>query len=156
MQVNFTNKKERESVMPDAEYQIVTLKRAIARHGVVCRMRSDRGSVRVDLFWRPPRVSRNKRPFMSAMPLALLRDLIGKGFAPINEVPIDGLFHTGIVAASFASEADEAATVARAVIASHGLANSDRVVAWAPTPSERGSRVASRQRADEAVEAVAR
>jgi hypothetical protein len=153
--VNFTNKKERESIMPDAEYQIVTLKRAVARHGVVCRMRSDRGSVRVDVFWRPPRVRRNMRPFMSAMPLALLRDLIGKGFAMVNDVPIDGLFQTGIVAASFASDATEAATVARAVIASHGLANSDRVVAWAPTRSERDSGV-SRHRADKMIEAAAR
>lgn len=134
--------------MPDAEYQIVTLKRAVARHGVVCRMRSDRGSARVDIFWRPPRIKPSMQPFMSAIPLALMEDLIGKGFAALEEVPIDGLFQTGIVAASFASDATEAATLARAVIANHRLAKSDRVVAWAPTPSERDSRVVSRHLAD--------
>jgi hypothetical protein len=134
--VNFANKKERESVMPDAAYQIVTLKRAVARHGVVCRVRSDRGRVRVDVFWRPPRVRRSMRPFMSAMPLALIKELTGSGFAGVDDVPIDGLFTSGIVAASFASDAAEAPTVARAVIASHGLADSDRVVAWAPRGGE--------------------
>jgi hypothetical protein len=142
--------------MPDAEYQIVTLKRALGRHGVVCRVRSERDGVRVDVFWMPPRVKRNMRPFISATPLALMRDLTGKGFAPLNEVPIDGLFKSGIVAASFVSNATEAAILARAVIESHGLANSDRVVAWTPTPSERGSCVASRHVADQTVEAMAR
>jgi hypothetical protein len=134
--VNFANKKEREAIMPDAAYQIVTLKRAVARHGVVCRVRSDRGRVRVDVFWRPPRVRRSMRPFMSAMPLALIKELTGRGFAGLDDVPIDGLFKTGIVAASFASDATEAASLARAVIASHGLANSDRIVAWASPGGE--------------------
>src|ERR1700739_594336 len=116
--------------MADAEYQIVTLKRAVARHGVVCRMRTDRDSVRVDVFWRPPRVRRNMRPFVSALPLTLMTDLSGKNFAPLNEVPIDGLFKSGIVAASFASDASDAAELARAVIESHGLAHSDGLVAW--------------------------
>jgi hypothetical protein len=142
--------------MPDAEYQIVTLKRALARHGVVCRLRSERGNVRVDVFWMPPRVKRNMRPFISAMPLALMKQLTGSGFAPVNEVPIDGLFRSGIVAASFASDATDAATLARAVIESHGLGNSDRVVAWAPTPAERGSRVVRRRVADQTVAAMAR
>jgi hypothetical protein len=142
--VNFVNKKERESIMPDAEYQIVTLKRAVARHGVVCRMRSDRGRVRVDIFWRPPRIRRSMRPFTSAMPLALMRDLTGKGFAAVDDMPIDGLFKTGIVAASFASDATEAATLARGVIASHWLANSDRVVAWAPRGGKSGAAVEQR------------
>ena len=142
--------------MPDAEYQIVTLKRALARHGVVCRMRGEDGSVRVDVFWLPPRIKRSMRPFTSAMPLALMKQLTGQGFAPVNEVPIDGLFKSGIVAASFASDATEAATLARAVIESHGLANSDRVVAWAPTPAERGSRVVRRHVADQTLEAMAR
>jgi hypothetical protein len=141
--------------MARAEYQLVTLKRALDRHGVVCRMRADRDSVRVDLFWRPPRVKRNMRPFLSAVPLALMKDLTGKGFAPVNEVPIDGLFKNRIVAASFASSATEAATLARAIIESHGLTNSDRIVAWAPTASEGGSRVVRRQPADEVVEAMA-
>ena len=142
--------------MPDAEYQIVTLKRALGRHGVVCRMRAARGGVRVDVFWVPPRVQRNMRPFMSAMPLALLQALTGKGFAPLDDVPIDGLFETGIVAASFASDAAEAAALARAVIASHGLANSDRVVAWASTPAAGGIHVVGRHCAEKTVEAVAR
>jgi hypothetical protein len=133
MGANLANKKERESIMPDATYQIVTLKRAVARHGVVCRMRTDRGSLRVELFWKPPRVRRAMRPFMSAMPLALIKDLAGKGFAPVNDVPIDGLFKSGIVAASFASDAHDAAELARSIIESHGLAKSDRVVAWAPS-----------------------
>jgi|GEM_PF-3824428 len=128
--------------MADAAYQIVTLKRALGRHGVVCRMGAERGSVRVDIFWIPPRIKRNMRPFSSAMPLALMQDLAGKGFAPVDDVPIDGLFKTGIVAASFASNAAEAATLARAVIETHGLAQSDRLVAWAPSPAERGIRAA--------------
>jgi hypothetical protein len=138
----FCKQKERESIMPEAEYQIVTLERAVARHGVVCRVRS--GRVRVDVFWRPPRVRRSMRPFMSAMPLALLRDLTGKGFAAVDDMPIDGLFKTGIVAASFASDATEAATLARAVIASHWLANSDRVVAWTPRGVASGAAVEQR------------
>lgn len=141
MGVNFTNKKVRSRSMPDAAYQIVTLKRALGRHGVVCRMRAERG-VRVDIFWTPPRIKRAMRPFVSALPLPLLQDLAGKGFAPLDEVPIDGLLKTGIVAASFVSNAPEAATLARAVIAAHGLADSDRVVAWAPIPAERAIRAA--------------
>lgn len=141
--------------MTDAEYQIITLNRAVARHGVVCRMRAARGRVRLDVFWRPPRVRRNMRPFVSALPMALMTDLTGNGFVPLNEIPVDGLFKSGIVAASFASDATGAAELAHTIIDSHGLANSDRVVAWAPTPSERGSRVVSRQLADEAVEAMA-
>ncbi len=128
--------------MADAAYQIVTLKRALGRHGVVCRMGAERGGVRVDIFWIPPRIKRNMRPFSSAMPLALLQDLAGKGFAPVDDVPIDGLLKIGIVAASFASNAAEAATLARAVIETHGLAQSDRLVAWAPSPAERGIRAA--------------
>jgi len=128
--------------MADAAYQIVTLKRALGRHGVVCRMYAERGGVRVDIFWIPPRIKRNMRPFSSAMPLALLQDLAGKGFAPVDDVPIDGLLKTGIVAASFASNAAEAATLARAVIETHGLAQSDRLVAWAPISAERGIRAA--------------
>ncbi len=142
--------------MADVEYQIVTLKRAVARHGVVCRVCTDQGHVRVDLFWRPPRVRRNMRPFVSALPLALMTDLSGNGFAPLNEVPIDGLFKSGVVVASFASNAAEAATLACEVIENHGLADSDRVVAWASPPSERGSRVVSRRFADELAEAMAR
>jgi hypothetical protein len=141
--------------MAEAEYQIITLKRAVARHGVVCRMRSAGGRVRVDVFWRPPRVRRNMRPFVSALPLVLMTDLTGNGFAPLNEVPFDGLFKSGLVAASFASEAANAAELAREVIATHGLANSDRIVVWASPPAERGARAMSRQLADEAVEALA-
>jgi hypothetical protein len=141
--------------MAEAEYQIITLKRAVARHGVVCRMRSAHGRVRVDVFWRPPRVQRNMRPFVSALPLVLMTDLTGNGFAPLNEVPFDGLFKSGLVAASFASEAANAAEQARAVIETHGLANSDRIVAWASPPAERGARAMSRQLADEAVDALA-
>jgi hypothetical protein len=141
--------------MADAAYQIITLKRAVARHGVVCRMRAARSGVRIDVFWRPPRVVRNMRRFVSALPLALMTDLTGSGFAPLNEVPFDGLFKTGIVAASFASDAADAAALAQAVIDNHGLADSDRIVAWAPAPSERGSRVARGQRGDQTVEAMA-
>jgi hypothetical protein len=141
--------------MATAEYQIVTLKRALGRHGVVCRVRSERGGVRVDVFWMPPRVKRAMRPFVSAMPLTLMQDLVGHGFTSLDEVPIDGLFKTGIVAASFASTATEAAASARAVIESHGLANSDRLVAWAPTPAANGIRV-NRHAADKMVAAPAR
>jgi hypothetical protein len=144
--------------MVKTAYQIVTLKRALGRHGVVCRMRSDRGSVRVDLFWRPPRPAQHLRPFASAMPLPLIRDLHGKGFASIDEVPINGLFEHGIVAASFGSAAHDAAEVARAVLDSHGLANSDRVVAWAPSAAAAGTAAehGGTHGADKATEATAR
>jgi hypothetical protein len=122
----------------------------------VCRLRSERGNVRVDVFWTPPRVKRHMRPFISAMPLALMSDLTGNGFAPIDDVPIDGLFKSGIVAASFASDVTGAAALARAVIASHGLAKSDRVVAWTAAPSESGSRAVRRYLADPTIEAMAR
>jgi hypothetical protein len=117
--------------MANHAYQIVTLKRALGRHGVVCRMRSERGRVCIDVYWQPPRIARHLRPFTSAMPLPLIRDLHGNGFESTNTVPIDGVFEHGIVAASFASEARDAAALARSVLESHGLANSDRVVAWA-------------------------
>jgi hypothetical protein len=123
----------------DVEYQIVTLKRAVARHGVVCRVRSERGRVRVDVFWRPPRIRRSMRPFMSALPLELMQELTGRGFAGMDDVPIHGLFKSGIVAASFASDATEAAASARAVIDNHGLAGSDRVVAWASRGRQSGA-----------------
>lgn len=155
MAVNFTNKKVRKPGVADADYQVVTLKRALGRHGVVCRMRSDRHGVRVDLFWIPPRIARHLRPFMSALPLTLMQDLAGKGFAPVDDAPIAGLFGSGIVWASFASGAVEAASAALSVIATHGLANSDRVVAWAPTASESTIRV-SRHLADKMIEAAAR
>src|SRR5579859_1702291 len=128
--------------MSDTLCQIVSLKCGRGRHCVVCRMRAGRWCVRADIFWLPPRIKRNMRPFSSAMPLALMQDLTGKGFAPVDDVPIDGLFKTGIVAASFASDGAEAATLARAVIETHGLAQSDRLVAWAPSPAERGIRAA--------------
>jgi len=67
-----------------------------------------------------------------------------------------GLFEHGIVAASFASNADDAAALAHAVIESHGLANSDRIVAWAPTPTESSIRVRRRHLADKMVAATAR
>jgi hypothetical protein len=137
--VILANKKERESIVSDAEYQIVTLKRAVARHGVVCRVRSERGRVRVDVFWRPPRVRHNMRPFMRTMPLELMKELTGRGFAGLDDVPIHGLFKSGIVAASFASDATEAAALARAVIERHGLADSDRVVAWASRGGQPGA-----------------
>jgi hypothetical protein len=137
----YKQKRALTSIMPDAEYQIVTLKRAVARHGVVCRTRTNRGSARVDVFWRPPRVKRNMRPFTSAMPLPLIRDLQRNGFTPVNGVPISGLFEHGIVAASFASDARDAAQLARAVLDSHGLAKSDRVVAWAPSSGGSGAAV---------------
>ncbi len=132
MQVNFTNKKLRGLSNGEAAQQIVTLKRALGRHGVVCRLRTDNGAVRVDVFWRPPRIARHLRPFTSALPLPLMSDLAGNGFASTNDVPIKGLFEHGIIAASFVSDAREAVALALSVIERHGLAKSDRVVAWAP------------------------
>jgi hypothetical protein len=120
--------------MAEPEHQIVTLKRALGRHGVVCRMRTDRDRVCVDVFWRPPRVAQHMRPFTSATPLPLIGDLQRNGFASTDGVPIDGLFKHGIIAASFASGAHDAAELARSVLDSHGLAKSDRAVAWARRP----------------------
>ena len=123
--------------MAEPEHQIVTLKRALGRHGVVCRIRTDCGRVCVDVFWRPPRVAQHMRPFTSAMPLPLIGDLQRNGFASTDRVPINGLFKHGIIAASFASDAHAAAELARSVLDSHGLAKSDRVVAWAPPAAAR-------------------
>jgi hypothetical protein len=126
--------------MADAEYQIVTVKRALGRHGVVCRMRAEGGSAPGDVSWRPPQVAHRLRPFARAIPLPI-RDRPGKGFAPIDGVPISGLFKGGIIAASFASDAAE---LGGSVLDRHGLARSDRVVAWAPPDGKSGAMVEQR------------
>ncbi len=123
----------------DAEYQLVTLKRALGRNGVVCRLRADQDSVRVDVFWSPPRVPRNLRPFMSTIPLALMQDLTRNGFACVNDGALEHLGKAGILVASFASDAPEAAALARSVINNHGLGRSDHVVAWQSRRAEEPS-----------------
>jgi hypothetical protein len=80
--------------MADAAYRIVTLKRALGRHG--CRMGADSGG---------------------------------------------GPFKHGIMAASFAADAAEPAG---AVLDRHRLAQSDRVVAWAPPGGASGAVVEQR------------
>jgi hypothetical protein len=114
----------------DTEYQFVMLKRALGRNGVVCRLRSDNGTVRVDVFWAPPRMQRNLRPFTSMQPLALLQDFTSNGFARVDDGALEDLAKTGILVASFASEAMEGASLARSIINRHGLGRSDRVVPW--------------------------
>lgn len=114
----------------DTEYQLVMLKRAVGRNGVVCRLHSDSGTVRVDVFWSPPRMQRKLRPFASLQPLSLLQDFTSNGFARVDDETLEDLAKTGILVVSFASEAKEGADLARSIINRHGLGRSDRVVAW--------------------------
>lgn len=109
----------------DTEYQLVTLKRALGRNGVVCRLRTDNGTVRVDVFWSPPRMQRNLRPFTSMQPVALLQDFACNGFARVGDGALEDLAKAGILVASFASEAMEGAGLARSIISRHGLGRSD-------------------------------
>jgi hypothetical protein len=116
-----------------AKYQLVTLKRAVRRDGIICRLRNDDGTVRVDIYWKPPRYKRNLARFVGAMPMALIMDLRRAGFASLGaeSVPIDSLFETGILWASLASSEGDAAQLARSTLASYGLADSDQGVVWA-------------------------
>jgi hypothetical protein len=120
-----------------AEHQLVTLKRAVRRDGIICRLRSDDGTVRIDIYWKPPRYKRNLARFIGAMPLALILDLRRAGFVSLGaeSVPIDRLSGTGILWASLVSgEVNDEEQLARSIVASYGLANSDRAVAWTPRP----------------------
>jgi hypothetical protein len=116
-----------------AEYQLVTLKRAVRRDGMICRLRIDDGAVRMDIYWKPPRYKRNLARFFGAMPLALIMDLGRVGFASLGaeSVPVDGLFKAGILWASLVSSEGHAEQLARSILDSYGLANSDGTVAWA-------------------------
>jgi hypothetical protein len=116
-----------------AEYQLVTLKRAVRRDGMICRLRADDGAVRMDIYWKPPRYKRNLARFIGAMPLALIMDLGRGGFASLGaeSVPVDGLSKAGILWASLVSSEGHAEQLARSILASYGLANSDGTVAWA-------------------------
>jgi hypothetical protein len=118
----------------NAKHQLVTLKRAVRRDGMVCRLRAENGSVRIDIYWKPPRYKRNLAPFIGAMPLALIIELGRAGFASlgVEDLPIDGLSSTGVLWASLLSSEAHAEQRARSILGSYGLANSDRAVAWAP------------------------
>ncbi len=115
-----------------AEHQLVTLKRAVRRDGIICRLRVDDGTVRIDIYWKPPRYKRNLARFIGAMPLALIIDLRRAGFVSLGaeSVPIDGLSETGILWASLVSGEAREEQLARSIVAGYGLANSDRAVAW--------------------------
>ena len=116
-----------------AEHQLVTLKRAVRRDGIICRLCIDNGTVRIDTYWKPPRYKRNLARFVGAMPLALIIDLRRVGFAPLGaeSVPIDGLFKSGILWASLVSSEGHAEQLGRSILINYGLANSDQAVAWA-------------------------
>jgi hypothetical protein len=115
-----------------AEHQLVTLKRAVRRDGILCRLRIDDGAVRIDIYWKPPRHKRNLARFIGAMPLALILDLRRAGFVSLSaeSVPIDGLSETGILWASLLGGEAHEEQLARSIVAGYGLANSDRAVAW--------------------------
>jgi hypothetical protein len=121
------------AVTSRAKYQLVTLKRAVRRDGIISRLSSDSGTVRIDIYWKPPRYKRNLARFVGAMPLAFIMELRRVGFASLGaeNVPIDGLFETGILWASLVSNESHAEQLARSVLASYGLADSDRAVVWA-------------------------
>jgi hypothetical protein len=114
------------------EHQLVTLKRAIRRDGIICRLRSDDNAVRIDIYWKPPRYKRNLARFIGAMPLALIIDLRRAGFASLGAdgVPIEGLSETGILWASLVSGEAHDEQLARSIVAGYGLSDSDRAVAW--------------------------
>jgi hypothetical protein len=120
----------------NAKHQLVTLKRAVRRDGMICRLRAENGTVRIDIYWKPPRYKRNLAPFIGAMPLALIIELRRSGFASlgVEDLPIDGLSNTGILWASLLGNQARAERLARTILGSYGLANSDRAVAWAPCP----------------------
>lgn len=124
------------------EHQLVTLKRAVRRDGMICRLRIDNGAVRIDIYWKPPRYKRNLARFVGAMPLALIMDLRRVGFASLGaeSVPIDGLFETGILWASLVGSDGHAKQLARSFLASYGLADTDRTVAWASCSPKRTHR----------------
>jgi hypothetical protein len=114
------------------DHQLVTLKRAVRRDGIICRLRIDRGTVRSDIYWKPPRYKRSLARFVGAMPLALIIDLRRAGFASLGaeSVPIAGLSETGILWASLVSNDADAEQLVRSIFAGYGLADSDRAVAW--------------------------
>lgn len=120
--------------MNSSKHQLVTLKRAVRRDGMICRLRAENGAARVDIYWKPPRYKRNLAPFIGAMPLALIIELRRAGFASlgVEDLPIDGLSDTGILWASLLSNEADAEQPARSILGSYGLANSDLAVAWAP------------------------
>jgi hypothetical protein len=122
----------------NAKHQLVTLKRAVRRDGMVCRLRAENGTVRIDIYWKPPRYKRNLAPFIGAMPLALIIELGRAGFASlgVEDLPIDDLSSTGILWASLLSSEARAEQLARSILGSYGLANSDQAVAWAPCPGK--------------------
>jgi hypothetical protein len=115
------------------EYQLITLKRAVRRDGMVCRLFADNGTARMDIYWKPPRYKRSLARFVGAMPLALIIDLRRVGFTSLGaeSAPIDGLAKAGILWASLVSVEAHAEQLARSVLASYGLTNSDRTVVWA-------------------------
>jgi hypothetical protein len=114
------------------EHQLVTLKRAVRRDGIICRLRIDDGAVRIDIYWKPPRYKRNLARFIGAMPLALIIELRRAGFVSLGaeSVPIDGLSETGILWASLVSGEAHEEQVARSIVAGYGLTDSDLAVAW--------------------------
>jgi hypothetical protein len=124
----------------NAKHQLITLKRAVRRDGMVCRLRAENGAVRIDIYWKPPRYKRNLAPFIGAMPLALIVELRRDGFASlgVEDLPIDDLSNTGILWASLLSSEAHAERLARSILGSYGLANSDRAVAWAPCSRKAG------------------
>jgi hypothetical protein len=102
-------------------YELTTLKRELRSHGVVCRIRTYAGGLktRIDIYWIPPKVVRALRPFTSSMPLALIKDIRGNGFAPLNDAPSAGLLDNGIFSASFQSDDKNGLELAHAVTAAH-------------------------------------
>jgi hypothetical protein len=126
----------------NAKHQLITLKRAVRRDGMVCRVRAEDGAVRIDIYWKPPRYKRNLAPFIGAMPLALIIELRRDGFASlgVEDLPIDGLSNTGVLWASLLGNEAHAEQRARSILGSYGLANSDRAVAWAPCSAKANGR----------------
>ena len=134
----------------NAKHQLITLKRAVRRDGMVCRLRTENGAVRIDIYWKPPRYKRNLAPFIGAMPLALIVELRRDGFASlgVEDLPIEDLSDTGILWASLLSNEARAERLARSILGSYGLADSDRAVAWAPRsgkPNDQARRHSSRE-----------
>ncbi len=119
-------------MISSAERQLITLKRAVRRDGILCRLRIDNGTVRIDIYWKPPRYKRSLARFIGAMPLALIIDLRRAGFASLGaeSVPVAGLSEAGILWASLVSSEAHAEQRGRSILAGYGLTDSDQAVAW--------------------------
>lgn len=122
-----------EMAMTKHDHELLTLRRALKKSGAVVRLRTfDSGKrVRADIYWTPPaEVPDNMRPFMSSMPLALIKDFRGNGFTPATKDAPAADIKNLIFAATFESDKPGALEIARTLAAMH-LMDRREEIAWA-------------------------